>query len=137
MIILISSHYELDQNLAKLANTNNFTDILFEELNDFKNKVNEQQKNEVNKASNNIVELIKNNAPRSGNRSEKMALADSFIILKQDEFNNIIFSEDKGYIAHFLEFGTIKQPAQPFMRPAFDSVIPAMEQNIKKLKGVD
>lgn len=26
-----------------------------------------------------------------------------------------------GFHAHFIEFGTVKQPAQPFLRPAFDS----------------
>lgn len=36
----------------------------------------------------------------------------------------------KGYHAHLLEFGTVKMPAQPFLRPALDSSSPAVIKRV-------
>lgn len=40
------------------------------------------------------------------------------------------------YYAHMVEFGTVKMPAQPFVRPGFDgSVDPALKAIEKRLKA--
>lgn len=53
-------------------------------------------------------------------------LKDSLKVQKQKADNSeevkltLSPSKPKGFHAHFVEFGTVKNPAQPFMRPAFD-----------------
>lgn len=122
--------------MAKLVNTNDFTNALFLEVKEFGDKVIEQQKIELNKASEKLLDEIEKTAPRSGS-GKGIPLVESFTIFNENEFTNIIYSKSKSHIIHFVEFGTTNQAAQPFMRPAFEKIIPEMENNIKKLKGVD
>jgi len=44
-----------------------------------------------------------------------------------------------GWYFHMVEFGTVKMPAQPFMRPAFETYKNSAEEEIKKqlLRGVE
>lgn len=37
-----------------------------------------------------------------------------------------------GYYSHFVEFGTASQPAQPYMRPAFDETKPFVVERLGK-----
>lgn len=43
----------------------------------------------------------------------------------------------RGWYGHFIEFGTVDQPARPFMRPAFDSRHRAAERKIAAAMKVE
>lgn len=80
-----------------------------------------------------IISEIKRTAPRS-DRSGVIHLADSFdyeIRKDVDNFMTTIYSPDRGFIAHFVEYGSVKNVPKPFMRPAFDKYVPQMENEIK------
>jgi len=105
-------------------------------LSDYKIEVQLIIEQEVVKTTKQIIDWLRSNTPKSN--LETNHLADSWkSILEKDEkeVQTIIFSDRKGYIAHFLEFGTVKTPPQPFLRKAFDLYVPLMINRIKERLG--
>lgn len=92
----------------------------------------------LDKTAINIVEYIKSNAPRSGNKD---SLADSFVIKefgKGIDKQLVIYSKTKGPIVHLVELGYRHRSgkyvsARPFLRPAYDELSPKMIEDIKKI----
>ena len=82
-----------------------------------------------------IIDEIARTAPL-GTRATELHLRDSFFYDTDATVDNLvatIFSPEKGHITHFLEFGTIKMPPQPFMRKAYQKYVPEMQDKIKKI----
>lgn len=54
-------------------------------------------------------------------------------IFKKEDPNDVVVHVGPGPLpqAHLQEFGTVKSPAQPFMRPAWDKARPVMLDEIK------
>jgi len=87
-------------------------------------ELNDAAKQEINKE-------LKKQGLKILRRSKKLAPVDtgrlrSSITLETVENANGLINIKIGtpvYYAPFVEFGTVKQPAQPFLRPAIDQVI--------------
>lgn len=52
--------------------------------------------------------------------------------INEEECKLTIWAGKKYYIAHFVEFGTVKQRPQPFFRPAFDTIVKDLENEISR-----
>lgn len=74
-----------------------------------------------------VRDAIAANAPRNTGR-----LAGSIAISKQgrEKYSVRIGPTISGFYGRFIEYGTSRMGAQPFMRPAFDSVRPQVQTAI-------
>ena len=91
---------------------------------------------EVEKTAKDIVKWLKQNTPRSSLNTNH--LEDSWVMITESDAKEVlatIYSKRKGYIAHFLEFGTVKMPPQPFLRKGFDLYAPLMVKRIRERLG--
>ncbi len=116
----------------------NLTEKIMDEVNDYTDKIKKQLEKKLDETADKIIEYIRNNAPRSGQRK---ALADSFIKTERGSGYNktiVIHSKEKGMIVHLLEFGFMHSGGKyvsprPFLRPAFEEFTPQMLEDIKRI----
>src|SRR5690554_2187569 len=112
------------------------TDKIMEYVNEYSVEVQKELEQKLDETAKKILEYIKENAPRSGN---KKAMADDFIIKEVGSGVNktlVIYGENKGGLVHLVEFGFIHRTGKyvnprPFLRPAFDAFTPKMLEDIK------
>lgn len=112
-----------------------FPDVVQDILNEYRDTITKKINDEVERTAELMRSDIKRNAPRTKENQGKH-LADSFVIQLNKDLDSIvatIFSPSKGHITHFLEYGTVKMPPQPFMRRAYDKYINTMIKNIKTI----
>lgn len=121
-----------------MVTLDNLTEKIMDEVNDYSDKVKKELEAKLDETADKIIEYIKDNAPRSG---QKNALADSFIKTERGSGYNktiVIHSKTKGMIIHLLEFGFMHKGGnyvnpRPFLRPAFDEFTPKMLEDIKRI----
>ena len=102
---------------------------------EYKNDVQKLLDKEVIKTAELIIDDIKILGPRSNNISSNH-LRDSFIIEYEKDIKGltaIIFSDVKGFLTHFLEYGNIDVRPHPFLRPIYDKHIPLMLKRIESI----
>jgi len=118
-----------------MAEKLNFAAQMNDVIDSYYNDVEKAINAEILNTANLIVKEIKIKGPKSST-NQKVHLRDSFDINVEKLSKDIkatIFSSEKGFIAHFLEYGTVNMRPQPFMRPAYDKHIPQMMKRIEKI----
>lgn len=112
---------------------------IFEIIKQNMDKMRDAVDEEIFKATKNTIEDLKVTAPKSDRNH--LHLADTFVYQKKQDILGTyykIYSEEKGYLVHLLEFGfkpyrTNKYiKGTPFMRNAKDKNIEILVNNLKK-----
>jgi hypothetical protein len=114
------------------------TDAIRKSVVEYSQQVVHQIESSLDKTADKIIDYIRTNAPRSGATN---ALADSFIKESYGEGANkivVIYSKTNSGLVHLVEFGFKHRSgklvaARPFMRPSYESLSPAMLEEIRQI----
>lgn len=121
-------------------------DELLKQLNELGNKAGRVEGQALKEGAEIIQKAASQKAPRSDRNKEH--LADNIKISKVKTKNGVKYIEvgpqrgdnDKFFYGKFIEFGTSKQPARPFMYPAMmenkDEVVNKMKDVIRRALGL-
>ena len=119
-----------------MATLDNLTELIMDEVSSYTDEVIKELEAKLDETADKILEYIKSNAPRSG---QKDGLADDFV--KTDVGGGVnktivIHAKEKGRLVHLIEFGFMHRNGKyvnprPFLRPAYDTFTPKMLEDIK------
>ncbi len=119
-----------------MATLDNLTEKIMDEVGSYTDEVIKALEAKLDETADKILEYIKSNAPRSG---QKDGLADDFVKADVGSGVNktiVIYGKEKGMLVHFIEFGFMHRSGKyvnprPFLRPAYDTFTPKMLEDIK------
>lgn len=119
-----------------MATLDNLTEKIMDEVSSYTDEVIKELEAKLDETADKILEYIKNNAPRSG---QKDGLADDFVKVDVGSGVNktiVIYGKEKGMLIHLIEFGFMHRSGKyvnprPFLRPAYDTFTPKMLEDIK------
>lgn len=119
-----------------MATLDNLTEKIMDEVSSYADEVIKELEAKLDETADKILEYIKSNAPRSG---QKDGLADDFVKTDVGSGVNktiIIYGKEKGMLVHLIEFGFMHRSGKyvnprPFLRPAYDAFTPKMLEDIK------
>jgi HK97 gp10 family phage protein len=119
-----------------MATLDNLAELIMDEVNSYTDEVIKELETKLDETADKILEYIKSNAPRSG---QKDGLADDFVKADVGSGVNktiVIYGKEKGMLVHLIEFGFMHRSGKyvnprPFLRPAYDAFTPKMLEDIK------
>ena len=119
-----------------MATLDNLTEKIMDEVGSYTDEVIKALEAKLDETADKILEYIKSNAPRSG---QKNGLADDFVKADVGSGVNktiVIYGKEKGMLVHLIEFGFMHRSGKyvnprPFLRPAYDTFTPKMLEDIK------
>lgn len=119
-----------------MATLDNLAELIMDEVNSYTDEVIKELETKLDETADKILEYIKSNAPRSG---QKDGLADDFVKADIGSGVNktiVIYGKEKGMLVHLIEFGFMHRSGKyvnprPFLRPAYDAFTPKMLEDIK------
>lgn len=119
-----------------MATLDNLTEKIMDEVGSYTDEVIKALEAKLDETADKILEYIKSNAPRSG---QKNGLADDFVKADVGSGVNktiVIYGKEKGMLVHLIEFGFMHRSGKyvnprPFLRPAYDAFTPKMLEDIK------
>jgi HK97 gp10 family phage protein len=119
-----------------MATLDNLAELIMDEVSSYTDEVIKALEAKLDETADKILEYIKNNAPRSG---QKNGLADDFVKADVGSGVNktiVIYGKEKGMLVHLIEFGFMHRSGKyvnprPFLRPAYDTFTPKMLEDIK------
>lgn len=119
-----------------MATLDNLAELIMDEVNSYTEHVVKKLEAKLDETADKILEYIKSNAPRSG---QKDGLADDFVKADVGSGVNktiVIYGKEKGMLVHLIEFGFMHRSGKyvnprPFLRPAYDTFTPKMLEDIK------
>lgn len=119
-----------------MATLDNLAELIMDEVNSYTEHVVKKLEAKLDETADKILEYIKSNAPRSG---QKNGLADDFVKADVGSGVNktiVIYGKEKGMLVHLIEFGFMHRSGKyvnprPFLRPAYDAFTPKMLEDIK------
>ncbi len=119
-----------------MATLDNLAELIMDEVNSYTDEVIKELETKLDETADKILEYIKSNAPRSG---QKDGLADDFVKADIGSGVNktiVIYGKEKGMLVHLIEFGFMHRSGKyvnprPFLRPAYDTFTPKMLEDIK------
>lgn len=119
-----------------MATLDNLAELIMDEVNSYTDEVIKELETKLDETADKILEYIKSNAPRSG---QKDGLADDFVKADVGSGVNktiVIYGKEKGMLVHLIEFGFMHRSGKyvnprPFLRPAYDTFTPKMLEDIK------
>ena len=119
-----------------MATLDNLAELIMDEVNSYTDEVIKELESKLDETADKILEYIKSNAPRSG---QKDGLADDFVKADVGSGVNktiVIYGKEKGMLVHLIEFGFMHRSGKyvnprPFLRPAYDTFTPKMLEDIK------
>ena len=119
-----------------MATLDNLTEKIMDEVGSYTDEVIKALEAKLDETADKILEYIKSNAPRSG---QKDGLADDFVKADVGSGVNktiVIYGKEKGMLVHLIEFGFMHRSGKyvnprPFLRPAYDAFTPKMLEDIK------
>lgn len=119
-----------------MATLDNLTEKIMDEVSSYTDEVIKELETKLDETADKILEYIKSNAPRSG---QKDGLADDFVKADVGSGVNktiVIYGKEKGMLVHLIEFGFMHRSGKyvnpkPFLRPAYDTFTPKMLEDIK------
>src|SRR5574344_1061502 len=118
-----------------MATLDNLAELIMDEVNSYTDEVIKELEAKLDETAEKILEYIKSNAPRSG---QKDGLADDFVKADVGSGVNktiVIYGKEKGMLVHLIEFGFMHRSGKyvnprPFLRPAYDTFTPNMLEDI-------
>lgn len=119
-----------------MATLDNLAELIMDEVSSYTDEVIKELETKLDETADKILEYIKSNAPRSG---QKDGLADDFVKADIGSGVNktiVIYGKEKGMLVHLIEFGFMHRSGKyvnprPFLRPAYDAFTPKMLEDIK------
>lgn len=119
-----------------MATLDNLAELIMDEVSSYTDEVIKELETKLDETADKILEYIKSNAPRSG---QKDGLADDFVKADVGSGVNkmiVIYGKEKGMLVHLIEFGFMHRSGKyvnprPFLRPAYDTFTPKMLEDIK------
>ena len=119
-----------------MATLDNLAELIMDEVSSYTDEVIKALAAKLDETADKILEYIKSNAPRSG---QKDGLADDFVKADVGSGVNktiVIYGKEKGMLVHLIEFGFMHRSGKyvnprPFLRPAYDTFTPKMLEDIK------
>jgi len=119
-----------------MATLDNLAELIMDEVSSYTDEVIKELETKLDETADKILEYIKSNAPRSG---QKDGLADDFVKADIGSGVNktiVIYGKEKGMLVHLIEFGFMHRSGKyvnprPFLRPAYDTFTPKMLEDIK------
>lgn len=105
-------------------------DELLRRLDELGERAEEVKKTALEEGAEVVRAEIASNTKRSNINHQHMA---DNIIIKIDGENAVIGPGSEHYYSHFVEFGTKKMSARPFMGPAFESKKEAAKERIAEV----
>lgn len=87
----------------------------------------------IEKTAEAIKDDAKELAPKKSHALEKSIRTDLKKIASELSASVIAGGTRKVYYQHFVEFGTSKRPAQPYLKPAYEKHIPGFIAELKRI----